>query len=43
MPSDFLTQFHKEHFPDGKVPIYSKNVFYKLLEELRKQDGGVKS
>jgi len=36
-PSNFLTNFHKTHFPDGDVPIFSKQVFYKLLEELKKQ------
>ena len=32
MPSDFLIEFHKTHFPEGNVKIYSKEVFYKLLE-----------
>jgi len=36
MPSDFLIQFHKHHFPEGNVQIYSKEIFYKLLEENNK-------
>jgi len=34
-PSDFLINFHKQHFTDD-IPIYSKEVFYKLLEEMDK-------
>ena len=36
MSSDFLISFHREHFPDGDVPVYSEQVFYKLLEEVNK-------
>jgi hypothetical protein len=40
MPSDFLIKFHQQHF-DESVPIYSREVFYKLLckiEELRRRE-----
>jgi len=33
-PSNFLIKFHREHFPNGDVSLYSKEVFYKLLEKL---------
>jgi hypothetical protein len=36
LASDFLIQFHKNHFPDGNIEIYSIEVFYKLLEEISK-------
>lgn len=36
MPSDFLIQFHKRHFPEGNVPIYSKEVFYRLVDEINR-------
>ncbi len=35
-PSKFLVQFHKDKFPDGKTPVYSKETFFALLEELNK-------
>ena len=36
MPSKFLIGFHQKHFAGTDVPIYSKEVFYKLLEEINK-------
>ena len=36
MPSDFLISFNRKHFPDEDVPIYSKKMFYKLVEEINK-------
>jgi hypothetical protein len=39
MPNDFLISFHKKHFAGTDVPIYSKQVFYKLLEEINKLKG----
>lgn len=38
MSSDFLIRFHQEHFAGTDAKIYSKEVFYKLLEELSKID-----
>jgi hypothetical protein len=34
MPSDFLVGFHQKNFASSDVPVYSKQVFYKLLEEI---------
>jgi hypothetical protein len=39
MPSDFLISFHQKHFAGTDVPLYSKQVFYKLLEEINKIKG----
>ncbi len=36
MSSEFLVEFHKQHFADTSLPIYSKEMFYALLEELKK-------
>jgi hypothetical protein len=36
MSSDFLISFHQKHFAGTDVPLYSKQVFYKLLEEINK-------
>ena len=36
MPSDFLISFHQKHFAGTDIPVYSKTVFYKLLEEIDK-------
>ena len=40
MPCDFLINFHQKHFAGTDVPIYSKQVFYKLLEEINKIGSG---
>lgn len=37
MASDFLIRFHKEHFSGTNISIYSKEVCYKLMEELSKK------
>lgn len=35
MASEFLTNFYEKHFGNETlVPLYSKKVFYKLLEEM---------
>ena len=39
MPSDFLIDFHKQHFSGTEVPIYSRETLTKLLEELEKVEG----
>ena len=36
MPSDYLIGFHQKHFSGTDVPVYSKEVFYKLVEEINK-------
>ncbi len=38
MPSDFLIFFHQKYFAGTEIPVYSKQVFYKLLEEINKID-----
>lgn len=36
MPSDFLLDFHRQHFAGASVLVYSKQVFYALLDALEK-------
>ncbi len=36
MPSEFLVQFHKKRFPNGDVPLYSKDTFYALVDEVNR-------
>ena len=43
MPSNFLINFHQKYFAGTEVPIYSKQVFYKLLEEIKKNSTGEKN
>jgi len=43
MPSDFLISFHKEHFLESDVPIYSKEVFYKLMEKVNNDNKKTKN
>jgi hypothetical protein len=38
MPSDFLIRFHSEHFSNTDVPIYSLELFYKLLEIINEEE-----
>jgi len=41
MTNNFLINFHKKYF-DESIPIYSKEVFYKILEEIEKLREGKK-
>ena len=35
----FLINFYKKHFSGTNIPIYSKEVLYKLIEEIHKVEG----
>jgi hypothetical protein len=36
MTSDSLVAFHKQRFPKGDVPLYSKDTFYALVDEINR-------
>jgi len=38
MSNEFLINFHKKHFSNTNTPVYSKETFYKILEEINRVD-----